>query len=478
MSILQHEPLLTESGRHNVLARLVPALIEAGGALQGHRDAATVWVGRTDLADLDLWVPVRGLTALATVIDDLGGISLVTDDRPGRLQHHQWWIPGGPRGAIVDVTVGDLRVGPVLLCPEAEMTSELTGELTGEHALAATPMLTGAGAVADLAVRPLLRGRVPEPHRLDAARRHWSELPADIRSRVTALFDRQLGHRASSAIVSLLEGGTSTGLPQLLRRRLALASLRPSQLTNTWHARHTITASRNGPFGVPARGVVVALVGTDGSGKSTISTHLAEQLQPLGFTVRHEYFGMARGNLPGVGIVRRLVRGSDQQAIAARPERSSMTTDHSSAQTLLRRLGAWLYAADYTWRSLRRVRPAVRRREIVVCDRWVTDLRRQPWPNSPAAAVAERLVGAPDVLALAWAPSEVIHARKAERTLDDTRAEQEALHSVLDDYRRPGTTALLIDTTIALPTLGESAPADHPLSSLVRAVLCAAHRSN
>jgi thymidylate kinase len=100
-----------------------------------------------------------------------------------------------------------------------------------------------------------------------------------------------------------------------------------------------------------------------------------------------------------------------------------------------------VYVLDYAWRSVRRVRPAVRRGHVVICDRWVTDLRRHPAPNSPAARLAEWLVGAPDVFVLADAPAEEMVARKGERSVEESRSEQESLRRAghdLDGRRARG----------------------------------------
>ena len=103
------------------------------------------------------------------------------------------------------------------------------------------------------------------------------------------------------------------------RRQLVTATLAPRSLPATWAQRRTIApAGRSaGPLGLRTRGAVVALVGTDGSGKSSVSSALAAELAELGVPTRSVYFGMARGNLPGVTLARRL------SASGRRPARSS-----------------------------------------------------------------------------------------------------------------------------------------------------------
>jgi thymidylate kinase len=128
-------------------------------------------------------------------------------------------------------------------------------------------------------------------------------------------------------------------------------------------------------------------------------------------------------------------------------------------------MAAWYYALEYGWRYLSTVALPRRQGRVVICDRYVYDLRESPWPGSRAAAFAERLVPRPDVLVLPDAPPEVIHARKPERSLADQAAQQAALKVLLAEH--PARAAnLIIDT---------SGPTPHPEADVVRAVYSAAH---
>jgi len=241
-----------------------------------------------------------------------------------------------------------------------------------------------------------------------------------------------------------------------MRRRLLLLTLSPANLgpaLRQW--RSIVPAGRSaGPLGLRTRGAVVALVGTDGAGKSTVAAELAQRLERAGFTTSESYFGMARGNLPGVGLARRLL-GIDRAGSAAPgPEEEAtnetspkpVVTDPNADRPALRRLAAWYYAGEYGWRYLRTVAPRRWRRDIVICDRYVYDLRESPWPGSRASWLVERVVPAPDVLALPDAPADVIHARKPERQLSEQAEQQSKFRALLSE--RPASRAeVVVDTS-------------------------------
>lgn len=479
--------------RAQVLDALTTALdgARARWGWQGASGARDRWLDATDASDLDVWCDAASRVAVDAALDAWPSARVADARDPRRLQHVSRAVETEHGLAVVDTTFGDLRVGPVLLLPGDEVRATE----------GPAPVLTGVAAAADLLVRPLLRGRIPEESRVDEARRAWAAAPAQARADATALWARELGVGLSTQVVSVLDGAPPPGgLASSARKHLLRRTVAPSGLRAAWVQRHSVLPAGRaaGPLGLRTRGVVVVLVGTDGAGKSTVADGLADRLRACGFEVRTAYFGMARGNLPGVGLARKLLgiaaAGDGAEDVAAeQPESApvarvepvepvapvaaepSNPVDPTSdprdpraglAHPGIRRLAAWYYAAEYAWRYARTVAPGVRRRAVVICDRYVYDLRESPWPGSPASVVVEAVVPAPDVLVLPDAPIEQIHARKPERPLAEQAAQQGRFRALLAS--RPARVAeVVVDT---------SGADDDGVADLVTAVVTAAHR--
>jgi thymidylate kinase len=448
------------------LVRVVAETLDAAGvawAWQGETGAAERWAAATGPKDLDVWcaAPPAAADWAERLTRDYHAARVADARDPRRLCHLSLAVQTISGPAVIDVTHGDLRVGPVLLIPAADCTVD-----------PATHRLTGAAATADLLVRPVLRGRRPDADRLREARVAWAGAGPEHRRGLARRLTEQLGARTAAELIAVAGGATPhPGLPRRARIRLAGLSLAPATIGATWAQRRTVlpAAAAAGPLGLRVRGVVVALVGTDGSGKSTVAAGLRDRLRDAGLPTSAAYFGMARGNLPGVALARRMLRVGDTApsrpapAVAAPAPAPAL---HAPADHVaLRRAAAWFYAGEYLWRYLRVVAPAVALRRVVIADRWVYDLRESPWPGSRAARFAERLVPPPDILVLPDAPAELIHHRKPERGLAEQAGQQQRFRDLLAE--RPARCA-----EIVVDTSGDRAD---PLAPLVAAVVQAAH---
>lgn len=425
-----------------------------------------MWDESRGPSDLDLWwAPTadqkRDVLAALRRVSPYAVVAESADTR--RLQHLSLAFEVAGDLAVIDFTEGDLRVGAVLLVPAADITVD-DSESTA-------PRLAGTAGAADLLVRPLLRGKVPPAARLDQARACWAQASQARREAALDRWRGQIGEEADT-IAEVLGGDTPDDyLARRVRGRLLRRTIAPSGLRAAWAQRWSVAPAGRaaGPLELRTRGVVVAMVGTDGSGKSTVARQLAERLEVLGYDTAEAYFGMARGNLPGVDLARKVLgiapepdrtEATQAQPDSTEPAQAGPTQNGPTqiegvdseelAYPLVRRVAAWFYAAEYAWRYTRHVAPAVRRREVVICDRYVYDLRDSPWPGSPAARFAQRIVPPPDVLVLPDAPAELIHARKPERSLAGQAAQQKAFRELLAE--QPARCAeLILDTSGADP---------------------------
>ena len=480
------DPRIALPSRVELAVRLVAILCDAGveWAWQGASGAPVGWLIETGPADLNVWWrPGSGTCAadpsalIERLCRELPATPIADARDPARLRHTSLVVRADTGLAVIDLTHGDLRVGPIMLVPAALVTSTK----------GTAPRLTGAAAAADLLLRPLLRGRLPMRERVQEARAAWEGAADGARQAAVNEWRTSLGAPLVDDVVRVLEGAAlPTSLPGRARRRLLRATVAPRAWASTWRARHTVApAGRHAsPLGLRGRGVVVAFVGTDGSGKSTVAARLRERLEGGGFATSSAYFGMARGNLPGVALARRVLRVGGVEPAPATPvaapgagavpardsgmPRTAAAVDGSELdRPLLRRAAAWYYAAEYVWRYRRTVAPALRRGRIVLVDRYVYDLRESPWPGSWASRVAEALVPRPDILVLPDAPDAMIHARKPERPAHDQAAIQARYRRLLAE--RPA--------RIGHVTVDTSGATVDPVAGLELAVISAVHRS-
>ena len=460
--------------RFDVWDRLTAAMDEATdrgfrAAWQGARGAAEQWRHASGAADLDIWCDDDAYAHLDGVLRDLDAARVQHADDPRRLRHSSYAVETHDGLAVVDLTRGDLRVGPVLMVPAAQVRT--SSDDPAGHRLA------GTAEAADLFIRPLLRGRIVDGARLEQARAAWTAADDDERSALTHRLRRQLGRHATRGIVASLDGTKpSPDLARVARLALARVSLRPSNATATWKQRHTVLPARGraGTLGLTTKGALVVLVGTDGSGKSTVAAEIDQRLSSLGLDTTSVYMGMARGNLPGVALARRLLGVAPAgdhapKSTASTPATASTGDDRQHAS--VRRAAAWFYAAEYLYRWWRDIRPGMRNGGVVIADRYVYDLRESPWPGSRASRVAEWLMPKPDVLVLPDAPDALIHARKPERSAAD-QAEQQGRFRQLVADDPAGTASLTVDTSGTCRTTAD------PVAPVVSAVVAALHRNH
>ncbi len=448
--------------------------VDVRWAWQGPLGAGEKWDTDTGPADLDIWwdPDLDQRRDVLRRLAEFAPFAAVAEARdPRRLRHLSLAFEIAGSLAVVDFTQGDLRVGAVLLSPARQV--QVIGSESG-------PRLATTAGAADLLVRPLLRGKLPPTDRINQARQCWADASDESRRLAQGLWRSQLG-KVADAIVEVLGGAEpDPELARTSRRALLRRTLGPGGIAAAWSQRWSVVpaGSAAGPLGLRTRGVVVALVGTDGSGKSTVADELSDRLTALGMTTTSAYFGMARGNLPGVSLARKLLGvrsepaepeqpGAEVTPLPPAPEPIPADDQPEKlAHPGIRKVAAWFYAAEYIWRYASKVAPQVRRRTVVICDRYVYDLRDSPWPGSPAARVVAAVVPAPDVLILPDAPASVIHTRKPERP-EWQQARQQADFRALLAEQPARVTELILDTS--------GATAD-PVAPAVAAVIRAAHQ--
>lgn len=226
--------------------------------------------------------------------------------------------------------------------------------------------------------------------------------PAGCRAIVCKLMPQAMQEEMLAAIASE-DLAWFTVRRQELKRALARSAPRAALLTRLVDTyQETLRVIRR--IAQPT-GFVIAVLGPDGSGKTTVLRHLEQELAPA-FRKSHRFHLRPHfGKKPSEGAV------SNPHAQAARGWLASC-------------LKVGLFTADYWLGWLRQVWPAKIRSTLVVFDRYYHDMLvdhkryRLPENFAPARWLAP-LIPQPDMWVVLSAPAESLVARKGEISLND-----------------------------------------------------------
>lgn len=385
--------------------------------------------------DIDFWTPRSNRDRILHALEELNGSRVCRCNSPAWLNHDVYFLYCSDGILQVDVTVGDLKVGPLTLASE----DQLVASITSDHRFSGPPL------IADLLLRPLARQNLVGRDRLAAATAAWQVMPESEKAAMRRELKDRLGQRATVMIEEVLTGAArQPHLMRALRMRSCVLTLKnPAALhlairkvIQVGVARVT---GRSRPFGRYHRGLLVAFSGTDGVGKSTVVAELSGRLQNQLIRNATFYLGRARGNLPGIGILRNLV---------GRRLQTKDTPGGVHRISALTRLVSWYYAFEYVLRTLHPLIQARLLGKIVLCDRYVYDIQLMPGHSKTAAALAMALCPKPDINVCLVAPVEIVRRRKAERSEQVIAKQQEILGAVIEQ-KHARLASLRIDTHVS-----------------------------
>ena len=184
-------------------------------------------------------------------------------------------------------------------------------------------------------------------------------------------------------------------------------------------------------------GLLVAFLGVDGAGKSTVMANVERDLAPAFWSTK-QYHGRALDSplrwTKRVRVARQLREQEVERAAtnphALPPARNPHNKSPRRLTLSLIKLGLWW--ADYTFLGyLVDIYPRLRRSTLVLFDRYYQDLLVDPKRHRYGgplwlARLVSRFFPRPDVIVLLDAPPEVLHSRKREVPLEETARQREA----------------------------------------------------
>jgi thymidylate kinase len=268
-------------------------------------------------------------------------------------------------------------------------------------------------AVNNLLTRQLEHGYVKENYK-ERIQRTFQERPQDGETLLRRLFGRTLGTQLADGI----QAGDWTAVESLskgMRTHLIIHRLRARPWLLLTNFAHDLKRYLGRVVRPP--GAKIVLLGTDGSGKSSVATQLLDALHGTFYKDKsiHAHWK------PSVFLRRR------------RAERPPTTNPHGQVPRgwFLSQLALVYHWLEFFAGSVIQYLPVLFRNGMVLIERhhydFIADPRRyRLQPPSAIIRFAFRLLRTPDLVFLLDAPPEVLHARKPELTLEETRKGREA----------------------------------------------------
>ena len=200
--------------------------------------------------------------------------------------------------------------------------------------------------------------------------------------------------------------------------------------------------------------LTVAIIGADGSGKSTVTGLVVDQLD---VPARRMYLGVSAASathpLPTTRLLHQARVSTGQPLPAAGPP--DTTSNAGSARSTMGQVRAFGRLANRVSEEL--YQEAIRRwhqarGRVVVCDRfYLADFHAHDLSDDPSRTWDRRVHGAflrwcfsaPDLVVLLTAPAEVLYERKHEGSIDSLTRRQAEYAS----YAQTVTEALVVDAT-------------------------------
>ncbi|MEO8177337.1 MAG: hypothetical protein ABI895_00765 [Deltaproteobacteria bacterium] len=371
---------------------------------------------------------------------------------------------GGRAIGTVDVSFGSPRAGVVELGSESDHLQQVERR-------AGVPYFSGSAALTELLLRRCVRGKSLDEKQVAYSRRLWSALPVSARDRFRRQLERRFGSLAAGAWIDALSN--EDPFPWWPLRRSTLLGVvgnRPSLLAEygldkSLYDRRPRQRDRYAGGARPSA-TTVAIIGTDGTGKSSLVRQLSACLREFGLDSTTLYFGRVRGGVLMSDRIRKWGERVFRPTSIADSTSAEMRAQVPATERVLRYLASYAYVFDYASRLAFRVLPLLARGQVIVFDRYVYDLRFMPHASKLAARAAEGIAPRPQLVFFLDVDPNVILSRRQERALPEILKQQATLRSVCER----------IGSRTRCVTVSSSASVQELALQLTRAAIAVAHR--
>ncbi|MEM8713051.1 MAG: hypothetical protein AAGG01_19050, partial [Planctomycetota bacterium] len=363
------------------------------------------------------------------------GVHVISVHRTPAMDQYQLYAPCGPgrhHHLCVDLHVAETCYGMPFQWAESLVRGRKTDRRP--HRPAPVP-----GAVLNF-LTPYLPGGVVHPEYLARASVVLEQYPAQMRAHIGEL----VGTRMADRFCKALRSPSTSDLHQChraFRRALIVRAFGRHPLPVVRGLLHLVWSSRIAAR-FRTRGLTIAMLGADGTGKTSVGDELHAELRSSFRSAWNRTIKLRPGLFPQLG---RLLGRRPTAEEFSRPHRARPS---GSLMTWVRATYYWL---DYTIGYAIKVVPLRRRNTLILFDRWIDD-----WLVDPARyrfREGSRYVAwlvdhapRPDVILVTTASQRLVRSRKQEVDARETLRQLTAYEA----YANTRENAFIVDTSISL----------------------------
>jgi len=371
--------------------------------------------------DIDIWCEIKGLSPVSETFFN-NGWYLISGRRIGQKSSPWYNVQlrfknSNNPGPMVDIAFGGLRWQLITYIGQDSIKRNI-------NTIKGIPYIAGAPLLSILITRIALRGEL-YGERFSRARQAFFRAAPDDRDRWFDQCAELIGTCYTTRIVNYLQSKDNCShLPS--RRMIILKALLSQKAYSCDWLRHILYQTLNQltrPFRRRCGGIF-CVIGTDGTGKTSLSLQIQSALESQNLRCAYIYMGRAKGNTTVVKGIRNLFfSATTTEASVPDSTRVSGRVNLLRNQKLFSNIGALIYWVEYWWRHIFVLRFGNLRALNFVLDRGAFDLLVMPhlWP------VVRKIIDIlpmPDVLIFCDAPAEDIYSRKQERNIEEIKKHQ------------------------------------------------------